>query len=437
QISDVHIKTAGPQMPITSLSGGNQQKVSIGKMLMTDPKVLLLDEPARGVDVGAKGEIFSLLFKQAERGLAVLYATSELNEALESSHRIVVMSKGRIVGQFDPSTGVQLSAAGGDDVDSSFQQGSGTVAIISAHPSNPYWQAEIDTAQATAEALGYDTIVDAHENDVEVQGRLVDEAMSKGVVAIILDPAGAEESVGVVQKATDAGIPVFLVNAEISEQGIAKCQVVSNNAQGARLGAQEWAEAMGGEGTYVELLGNPTDNNSRVRSDAYAEVLSRFPDLMKVGEETANWDRTQGKEKMELLLRAHPDLSGVIAGNDEMALGAIQALKDAGRLEDVTVCGFDGNQDAVDAVAGGEMVATVLQPIVRGSQIAVEQMHRYLLTGETGAPEKQILDCALVTPANADKFRNFSWRVTRQDIMAASGEQVDDRAASIEEGVTL
>ena len=437
QISDVHVKTAGPDMPITSLSGGNQQKVAIGKMLMTDPKVLLLDEPARGVDVGAKGEIFSLLFQQAERGLAVLYATSELNEALESSHRIVVMSKGRIVGQFDPSTGVQLSAAAGDDVDYFFQQGSGTVAIISAHPSNPYWQAEIDTAQATAEALGYDTIADAHENDTEVQGHLVDEAISKGVVAIILDPAGAEESVGVVRKATDAGIPVFLVNAEISEPGIAKCQIVSNNAQGATLGAQEWADAMGGEGTYVELFGNPTDNNSRVRSDAYAEVLSRFPDLVKVGEEIANWDRAQGREKMEHLLSAHPDLSGVIAGNDEMALGAIEALKDAGRLEDVTVSGFDGNQDAVNAVAAGEMVATVLQPIVRGSQLAVEQMHRYLLTGDTGAPEKQTLDCTLVTAGNSDKFRNFSWRVTRQDIMAASGEQVDERAASNEEGVTL
>ena len=436
QISDVHIKTAGPDMPITSLSGGNQQKVAIGKMLMTEPKVLLLDEPARGVDVGAKGEIFSLLFQQAERGLAVLYATSELNEALQFSHRIVVMSKGRIVGQFDPSTGVQLSATGGDDVDYFFQQGSGTVAIISAHPSNPYWQAEIDTARATAEALGYDTITDAHENDPEAQSRLVDEAISRGAVAIILDPAGADASVDVVRRATDAGIPVFLVNAEISEPGIAKCQIVSDNAQGAALGAEQWVEAMGGTGTYVELLGNPTDNNTRVRSDAYAEVLARYPDLVKVGEETANWDRKQGREKMELLLSAHPDLTGVIAGNDEMALGAIEALEYAGRLGDVTVSGFDGNQDAVDAVAAGEMVATVLQPIVRGSQRAVEQMHRYLLTGDTGAPEKQILDCTLVTTGNADKFRNFSWRVTRQDIMAASGEQVDDRAPSTEEGVT-
>jgi erythritol transport system ATP-binding protein len=102
QISDVRVKTEGPGAPITSLSGGNQQKVVIGKMLLTRPKVLLLDEPTRGIDVGAKGEIFSLLFREARKGLAVLYVTSEVGEALTASHRILVMSKGRIVRELDP-----------------------------------------------------------------------------------------------------------------------------------------------------------------------------------------------------------------------------------------------------------------------------------------------------------------------------------------------
>ena len=104
QSKDVRVKAAGPNAPITSLSGGNQQKVVIGKMLLTDPRVLLLDEPTRGIDVGAKGEIFALLFREAQKGLAVLYVTSEVGEALTASHRIVVMSKGRIVAQFEPRT---------------------------------------------------------------------------------------------------------------------------------------------------------------------------------------------------------------------------------------------------------------------------------------------------------------------------------------------
>ena len=101
-MAEVHVKAAGPDAPITSLSGGNQQKVVIGKLLMTGPRVLLLDEPTRGIDVGAKGEIFSLLFAEARKGLGVLYVTSEISEAMTASHRIVVMSKGRIVGEFDP-----------------------------------------------------------------------------------------------------------------------------------------------------------------------------------------------------------------------------------------------------------------------------------------------------------------------------------------------
>lgn len=104
QIKSIGVKTAGPQAPITSLSGGNAQKVVIGRMLLTDPRVLLLDEPARGVDVGAKGEIFSLLFKQAQKGLAVLFVTSDVGEALTASHRIVVMSRGHVVTEFDPRT---------------------------------------------------------------------------------------------------------------------------------------------------------------------------------------------------------------------------------------------------------------------------------------------------------------------------------------------
>ncbi len=116
QIEDVRVKTSGPGALITSLSGGNQQKVVIGKVLMTNPSVLLLDEPTRGIDVGAKGEIFSLLFREAAKGLAVLYVTSEVGEAMTASHRVLVMSKGRIVREFDPRTATrdQIMAASGE-----------------------------------------------------------------------------------------------------------------------------------------------------------------------------------------------------------------------------------------------------------------------------------------------------------------------------------
>ena len=201
---------------------------------------------------------------------------------------------------------------------------------------------------------------------------------------------------------------MFLVNAEIVEQGIAKSQIVSNNAQGATLGAEEWVKAMGGKGKYVELFGNPTDNNAQVRSNGYAEAISQYPDLQLVQKETANWDRAEGKQKMEVMLRAHPDITGVIAGNDEMALGAIQALKDAGKLSQVKVLGFDGNQDAVNAVKAGEMVATVLQPIVQGTTLAVQQADRYLKEGKTGVDQEKQAPTACSSPRRTpDKLNNF------------------------------
>ncbi len=116
-IRDVHVKTSGGAAAIGSLSGGNQQKVVIGKMLMTDPKVILLDEPSRGIDIGAKAEVFKLLSERAARGLAVVFSTSELGECLSIAHRVIVMRRGRIAAEFGSDvTKEQIMAASGESV---------------------------------------------------------------------------------------------------------------------------------------------------------------------------------------------------------------------------------------------------------------------------------------------------------------------------------
>ncbi len=114
QIDNVHVKASGVAAMIGTLSGGNQQKVVIGKMLATSPKVILLDEPSRGIDVGAKAEVFGLLADLASRGLAILYSTSEVGECLTIAHRTIVMRKGRIVASFgaDASKEEIMSASG-------------------------------------------------------------------------------------------------------------------------------------------------------------------------------------------------------------------------------------------------------------------------------------------------------------------------------------
>jgi len=95
------IRARGPQQPVRQLSGGNQQKVVLGKWLATNPRILIMDEPTRGIDVGAKAEIHQLMRRLAGEGMAILMISSELPEVLGMSDRVLVMNGGRIVGEFD------------------------------------------------------------------------------------------------------------------------------------------------------------------------------------------------------------------------------------------------------------------------------------------------------------------------------------------------
>ena len=284
-------------------------------------------------------------------------------------------------------------------------QAAGLISVIVNDPSNPYWLTEGKVAAAEAEKLGYTATVGASKGDTNTESNLIDTAITNKAVAIILDPANASGSIGAVKKAIAANIPVLLVNAEINQEGLAKAQLVSNNAQGAALGAQQWVKDVGQKNNYVELLGAPSDNNAATRSNGYETVLGQYEDLHKVGAQVANWDRTQGHDKMQNLLQAHPDIIGVISGNDEMALGAIAALKEAGKLSSVKVGGFDGSPDAVAAIKAGDLQYTVLQPVAVFSAKAVQEADAFIKTGKTGAAaEKQLFDCVLITKANLANY---------------------------------
>ena len=285
--------------------------------------------------------------------------------------------------------------------------GEGLVVIITPSHDNPFFKAEADSAQAAAEALGYDTLVLVHDDDANLQDQHFDVAIAQGAVAIIVDNAGADATIAAVQRAADAGIPTFLIDREINESGIAVSQIISNNYQGAVLGGEEFVRLMGEEGQYVELLGRETDTNAGVRSQGYHDVIDEYPGMEMVAQQSANWSQPEAFTVMETIIQAHPDIKGVISGNDTMAMGAMAALQAAG-MDDVIVVGFDGSQDVVDAIIAGTIQATVLQPVAMFGPLAVEQAHRYIILGETGEEERQSIDCVLITPENAANFYNFT-----------------------------
>jgi erythritol transport system substrate-binding protein len=183
-------------------------------------------------------------------------------------------------------------------------------------------------------------------------------------------------------------------------------QIVSNNAQGAALGGQQFATVMGGKGQYAELTGKATDTNAGVRSQGYHSILDQFPNLKMVAQQSANWDQTQALQKTQTILQAHPNIKGIIAGNDTMALGAWAAVQASGK--NITVTGFDGSPDVVSSILKGGIKATVLQPASKIAQMAVDQADAYIKTGKADQPEKQSIDCVLITPKNASEVHNFS-----------------------------
>jgi len=115
-VRELTIKVASPESPISALSGGNQQKVVIGKALMTRPKILLMDEPSRGIDVGAKAEVFRTMRRLAAEGLGILFVTSDLDEVMSLSDRILVMSNGRITGEFDAASADEAAVVAASSV---------------------------------------------------------------------------------------------------------------------------------------------------------------------------------------------------------------------------------------------------------------------------------------------------------------------------------
>jgi erythritol transport system substrate-binding protein len=205
------------------------------------------------------------------------------------------------------------------------------IAIIVPSPENPFFKSESDAAAAKAQALGYETLVLVHNDDPVKQDQLFDTAIARKAAAIICDNAGADATIAAVKKAKDAGIPTFLVDREINSTGVAVAQLVSNNYQGATLGAQEFIKLLGEKGDYVELIGKETDTNAGVRSRGYNDILGQYPDLKKVAAQSANWSQTEAFQKVQTIIQQFPNIKGLISGNDTMALGAYAALKGAGK----------------------------------------------------------------------------------------------------------
>ncbi|OBR52178.1 ABC transporter substrate-binding protein [Paraburkholderia tropica] len=282
----------------------------------------------------------------------------------------------------------------------------GTIAILVNALDNPYYAAEAKGAEKEAKKLGYDTIVLSHGEDVNKQNELVNLVIGKGVKGIILDNADSNASVATVRTAKEKHVPVVLINREIPKDGIAIAQLSHNNLEAGSEVAQRFVEAIGEKGDYVELTCNLADKNCVTRSQAFHQVLDQYPDLKMVARQDVKGALLPAKQAMDSILQEHQNIKGVIAGNGPAALGAIASLDSANR-KDVIVMGIDGSNDERDSIRAGKLKATVMLQAQGIAQHGVDLLDKYIRTGSTGEPERQLTRGILITKDNASKVNDF------------------------------
>ena len=215
------------------------------------------------------------------------------------------------------------------------------------------------------------TIVDA-ANDSAKQTGQVENFLAQGMDAVVILPVDTAATGPMTKSVVKAGKPLVYVNRKPSNlpKGVVYCG--SNSIEAGIMNMDELGKAMGGKGNLVILMGELSNEAAIGRTDGIKKVAKeKFPDIKIVREQTGNWKREQGKTIMENWLASGQEINGVASNNDEMALGALQAIKAAGKLGKIPVGGTDGSHDALESMEKGELNNTVFQdPVGQGEEAA-------------------------------------------------------------------
>jgi ribose transport system substrate-binding protein len=264
-----------------------------------------------------------------------------------------------------------------------------TIALVVKTLNNPFFIDMQKGAEEAAKKLGVTLVVQAadREVDVERQMQIIENLIERKVSALCITPSGSREIVPVIVKANKAGIPVLIVDTRADEKALAAAGgkiatfIGSDNYDGGKLAGEFIAAKLGGKGAVAVLEGIPGHETGDSRLRGFREAVAKFPGLKIVASQPANWERDQGFNVFQNILQAHPEIQGLFACSDLMALGATEAISAAGKTGKITVVGFDAQPEARTAITQGKMGATVAQFSARMGATAVEYAHK-LLTGE-------------------------------------------------------
>ncbi|EXG84897.1 ABC-type sugar transport system, periplasmic component [Clostridium sp. ASBs410] len=263
---------------------------------------------------------------------------------------------------------VGCSAGGGEKKEGGSPAGSAqTVGFSVSTLNNPFFVTLSDGAKNAAKEKGIQlTVVDAGDDSAK-QISDIEDLISKNIKVLIVNPVDSDAVASAVESATKKGIKVIAVDRAVNGAEV-ECQIASDNVAGARMAAEYLKELVGDGAKVAELEGVPGASAAIDRGQGFHEVADK--DLKVVSSQTANFNRAEGLSVMENILQADGDIKGVFAHNDEMALGAVEAIASTGK--DIKVVGFDATDDARKAVEDGTMAATVAQQPELMGKTAVE-----------------------------------------------------------------
>ncbi|NMA62329.1 MAG: ribose ABC transporter substrate-binding protein RbsB [Firmicutes bacterium] len=256
---------------------------------------------------------------------------------------------------------------------------------------NPFFVDLKEGAEEAAAQLGLTLIATDAQNDANRQLSSVEDLISRGVNILVINPVDSSAIVPAIRAANKGGVPVITVDRG-ADGGTVVSHVASDNVAGGKMAGEFIVELLGGRGKVVELEGIPGTSAARDRGTGFNAAIASYGDIKVVAKQEAGFDRARGMSVMENILQAQPEINAVFAHNDEMALGALTAIRASGR--DIIVVGFDATDDAVKAVEEGRMAATVAQKPREMGKIAVEAALKYLKGEEV--PEYVPVDLALV-----------------------------------------
>lgn len=232
------------------------------------------------------------------------------------------------------------------------------IGMVISTQNNPFFVSMKEGAEKKAKELGYELIVLDSGNDAGKERSNIEDLVQKGVGALIVNPTDSDAVVNAVGVANDAKVPVLTVDRK-SNGGEVVSHIASDNVAGGEMAGKYILEKLNGKANIVELQGIPGASATRDRGEGFHKAVDGKDGVKVVASQAADFDRQKGLNVMENIIQANPNFDAVFAHNDEMALGAVKALKAANK--NVMVIGFDGNDDAKKSVESGDMAATIAQ----------------------------------------------------------------------------